>query len=98
MKFKQSAFLKPYTEWNTKLPKKQEKKATKSKNKMPHYETMLKNGKKIQWKRFDIKIVDDRKNYSKWSYRPTFRTEKQLPNGLILIQKDKCRIELNKPT
>ena len=46
----------------------------------------------------DLKIVTNRKTYLKWSFRPTFRKEKQLENGLILIEKDKCRINLNKTT
>ena len=48
-------------------------------------------GKSIEnpMSKFDIRIV---------SVRPTFKTKKQLDNGLIIKQKDKCRIKLKKPT
>ena len=41
-------------------------------------------------------IVTNRKKYLKWSFRPTFRGEKQLDHGLIMIENDKCRIKLYK--
>ena len=47
---------------------------------------------------FDAKIVNDCKNYLNWSCGPTLRRETQFHNGLILIQKDKCSIILNKPS
>lgn len=45
--------------------------------------------------KFDLKIVTTRKNYFKWSCR--VRREKQLGNGLIMIEKQ-MQNKLNKPT
>ena len=47
--------------------------------------------------KFDGKFVRDYRNCLKWSCRPTCGRETQLCNGLMLIQKDKYRIILNKP-
>ena len=44
----------------------------------------------------DIKILTTRKQYLKWSLKPTFKREKQFRNGAIVIKKEKCRINLNK--
>ena len=44
-----------------------------------------------------VKIVTNRKNYLKWSFRRTFRTEKQLDKGLTMIKKDKCITKLDNP-
>ena len=43
--------------------------------------------------KFGVKIVASGKDYLKWQFRPTFNN-----NGLIIIQKDKHRIKLTKPT
>ena len=48
-------------------------------------------------KKFDVKIVHTRKQYLKWSFRSTFKREKQFCNGAIGKEKEKCRINLNKP-
>ena len=45
----------------------------------------------------DVKIVTTRKPCLKWSFRSTFKREKQFLNGAIAIEKEKCRINLNKP-
>ena len=45
----------------------------------------------------DLKIVTSRKQYLKWLFRPTFRRKTQIPNGSIVIEKEKFRIRLNKP-
>ena len=47
--------------------------------------------------KFDGKFVRDYRNCLKWSCRPTCGRETQLCNGLMLIQKDKYGIILNKP-
>ena len=35
------------------------------------------------------------KRYFKWSFKPIFQKEKQLRNGAIAIEKEKCRIDPN---
>ena len=44
----------------------------------------------------DVKTVTTRKQYQNWSFRPTFKREKQICNEEIAIEKEKCRINLNK--
>ena len=46
--------------------------------------------------KFNVKNLTNRKYYLKWSFIPTFRRQKQLDNGSMMLEKDKCR--LNKPT
>ena len=48
--------------------------------------------------KFDVKLLSNGKNFIKLTFKPTFRREKQLDCALIMIQKDECRISLNKPT
>ena len=57
--------------------------------------TLIENALNI----FDVKIVTNRKNYFKvTSFRTSIRRKKQFDNGLIVIEKDQCKIQLNKPT
>ena len=44
----------------------------------------------------DVIIVTTRKQKVKWSFRPIFKVEKQFRNEAIAIEKEKCRINLNK--
>lgn len=44
--------------------------------------------------KFDVNIVTNRKKYLNWSFRSTFTREKQFANGIIMIEKYKCRIKL----
>ena len=45
----------------------------------------------------DVNIVTTRKKYLKWSFRPTFKREKQFRKGFIANKKEKCGMNLNKP-
>ena len=38
----------------------------------------------------EVKFVTARKQYLKRSFRPTFKIEKQVRNGVIAIEKEKC--------
>ena len=49
-------------------------------------------------KKVDVKIVTTRKQYIKWTFRPTFKREKQFRNGAIAIEKRNSLINLIKPT
>ena len=45
----------------------------------------------------DVKIVmTTRKKYLKWRFKPTIKREKPFRNRAIAIEKEKCRINLNK--
>ena len=80
---------------------KQKKKVTTSKNKMLDIKRdNAKFGKSIehQVNKTDVKILITRKQYLKyWSFRPTFKREKQFCNGAIAIETEKCIINLNEP-
>ena len=79
---------------------KQKKKVTTSKNKMLDIKRdNAKFGKSIehQVNKTDVKTLITRKQYLKyWSFRPTFKREKQFCNGAIAIETEKC-INLNEP-
>ena len=78
---------------------KQKKKVTTSKNKMLDIKRdNAKFGKSIehQVNKTDVKTLITRKQYLKyWSFRPTFKREKQFCNGAIAIETEKCIINLN---
>ena len=80
---------------------KQKKKVTTSKNKMLDIKRdNAKFGKSIehQVNKTDVKTLIIRKQYLKyWSFRPTFKREKQFCNGAIAIETEKCIINLNEP-
>ena len=80
---------------------KQKKKVTTSKNKMLDIKRdNAKFGKSIehQVNKTDVKTLITRKQYLKyWSFRPTFKREKQFCNGAIVIDTEKCIINLNEP-
>ena len=80
---------------------KQKKKVTTSKNKMLDIKRdNAKFGKSIehQVNKTDVKTLITRKQYLKyWSFRPTFKREKQFCNGAIAIETEKCIINLNEP-
>ena len=39
----------------------------------------------------DVKIVTTRKQNLKWSFKPTFKREKQFCNGAIAFEKEKMQ-------
>ena len=47
-------------------------------------------------RKVDGKFGTTKSQYLKWSFRPTFKREKQFRNGAIAIEKEKYRINLNK--
>ena len=42
-------------------------------------------------KKVDVKIVTTRKQYIKWTFRPTFKREKQFRNGALAIEKENAK-------
>ena len=77
--------------------------AEKEDNKMKRQNSILRNnvvfGKSIETpiNKVDTKIGTTRKQYFKWSFRPTCERGKQFHNGAIAIEKGKYRINFNKP-
>ena len=45
----------------------------------------------------DVKIVTATRQCFNWLFRPTFKREKQFRNRAIAFEKEKYRINLNKP-
>ena len=78
LEFKQEPFLKPYIKHNTDLRRESEKEG----NKIKKQNSKLRNnsifGKSIEnpVNKVDVKIVTTRKQYLKWSSRPTFKRGK----------------------
>ena len=42
-------------------------------------------------KKVDVKIVTTRNQYIKWTFRPTFKREKQFRNGAMAIEKENAK-------
>ena len=95
MEFKQTAFLKPYIECNTELWK-HTKNATKSKhqNAKSTNNAIFSESTENSMNKVTVKIVTNRKNHLNW---PLDQPLKEKSN-LIMIEKDKSGIKLNKPT
>ena len=48
-------------------------------------------------KRIDIKFVSKRKDYLKWTFKPSYMSHKIFDNDLVGIRKNKVTLTLNKP-
>ena len=80
--------------WGEKL----EKKVTKSKkeNAKLRNNAIFRKSIENSVNKVDLKIVGFRRQCWKWSFRPTFKREK-IRNGALPTEKEKCRMNLNKP-
>ena len=47
--------------------------------------------------RIDLKFVSNRKNYSKWTSKPSYISHNVYNNNLVPIHKNKVTLTLNKP-
>ena len=47
--------------------------------------------------RIDVKLVRNKKNYLKWTFKPSYMSHKIFENDLIAICKNKVTLTLNKP-
>ena len=99
LEFKQEPFLKPYIERNTDLPREAEKKCYKIKKQKAQLRNNAIFGKWIEnpMNKADVKIVATRKQYFQWAFRPNFKRAKQFRNGALANEKEKCKINLEKP-
>ena len=79
-----------------------QKKAEKEANKVKKQNSKLRNnaifGKSIEnpMSKVDLKIVTTREQCLKWSFGLTFKGKKPFLKGAIPIEKEKCRISVNK--
>ena len=48
--------------------------------------------------RIDVKLVSNKKIYLKWTCKPSYMSHKIFDNDLVLIQKNKVTLTLNKST
>ena len=98
LEFKREPFLKPYIECNRDLLRETEKEGNKIKKPNAKSRNNAIFGKSIEnpMTKFDVKVVNSRIQYLKWSFRLTFKREKQFLNGAIATEKQKCSINLNK--
>ena len=74
------------------------KEAEKETNKIKKQNSKLRNsaifGKSIEnpMNKIGLNIMTTRKQCSKWSFRPSFKRERQFRNGAMAIEKEKYRI------
>ena len=47
--------------------------------------------------RIDVKLVSNKKNYLKWTSKPSYMSHKIFENDLVAIRKNKVTLTLNKP-
>ena len=99
MEFKQEPFFKSYIKRNTEFQREAEKEGNKIKrqNAKSRHNAILGKLTENSMKKIDVKILTTRKQYLKWSFRTIFKREKQFHNGAIVMEKEKCRTNLNKP-
>ena len=59
-----------------------------------------KNGKKMenQRNRIEAKLVNNKKDYFKWTTKPSYVAQKPLDNNSIVIDKINTTLKLKKPT
>ena len=48
--------------------------------------------------RIDVKVVSNKKDYLKWTFKPSYMSHKIFDNDLVAIRKNKVTLTLNKPT
>ena len=47
--------------------------------------------------RIDVKLVSNKKDYLKWTSKPSYISRKIFDNNLVVIRKNKVTLRLNKP-
>ena len=47
--------------------------------------------------RIDVKLVSNKKDYLKWTSKPSYMSHKIFENDLFAIRKNKVTLTLNKP-
>ena len=55
-----------------------------------------KNNGKLK-NRIDVKLVSNKKDYLKWTSKPSYMSHKIFENDLFAIRKNKVTLTLNKP-
>ena len=86
LEFKQQPFLKPYIKCNAELQREAEKEGNKIKKQNAKLRNNATFGKSIEnsMNKLDVTIVTRRKQYLKWSFRPTIKREKPFRNVALI--------------
>ena len=99
LEFNQSQWLKPYVEFNTQKRIEAEKNWDKDGKVLYKLMNNSVYGKTMQnlRNRINVKLVSNKKDYLKWTSKPTFMSHKIFDNDLVVIRKNKVTLTLNKP-
>ena len=47
--------------------------------------------------RIDVRLVSNKKDYLKWTFKPSYMSHKLFETDLVAIRKNKVTLTLNKP-
>ena len=96
IKFKQEAWLKPYTDMNTKLRKEAKNDFEKDFFKLMNNSVFGKTMENVRNHR-DIKIVTTNKQRKKFASEPNYHTTKYISEDLLIMEMKKVEVKMNKP-
>ena len=96
LEFKQSAWMKPYIDFNTQKRKEATNEADKNLFKLLNNAVYGKTMENIR-KKIKIRITTNEKDFLKYASRPTYIGHKKFGKNLVVIHKKKELLTLNKP-
>ena len=96
LEFKQSAWMKPYIDFNTERRKEATNEADKKNFKLLHNAVYGKTMENMR-KRMKIKIMKTPKDFLKYASRPTYISHNIFGKSLVAIHEKKELLTLNKP-
>ena len=99
LEFGQSQSLKQYVEFNTQKRIEAEKNCDKDGKALYKLMNNAVYGKTVEnlRNRIDVKLVSNKKDYLKWTSKPSYMSHKIFDNDLVAIRKNKVTLTLNKP-
>ena len=96
LEFKQSAWMKPYIDFNTQKRKEATNEADKNLFKLLNNDVYRKTMENMR-KRIKIRITTNEKDFPKYSSRPEYNSHKKVGKNLVAIHEKKETVKLNKP-
>ena len=96
LEFKQSAWMKPYIDFNTERRKEATNEADKNLFKLLNNAVYGKTMENMR-KRIKIRITTNEKDFLKYSSRPEYNSHKKVGKNLVAIHEKKETVKLNKP-
>ena len=96
LEFKQSPWLKPYIDFNTKKRAEAKNSFEKDFFKLMNNSVFGKTMENLR-KRQDIKLITDKEKLLKWASRPSFISSKIFNEDLVAVHKIKPTLKLNRP-